>query len=149
MINDTIGFIAANHFRVSNQYHSQKMSNTLLSNDKREEEEIKQVKIPIKIPKVLYEEQQEEDKEFIILKICKSEIDKAIEDLKEHNNLFFFKIAFIIIGIFLLTYFIPTNLVLPQGTPISSINADAETLDLFDDAEDKEVGTGSSPDRPD
>ena len=42
------------------------MSKTLLSNDKSEEEESKQVKIP----KVLYEEQQQEgDKEFIILKI--------------------------------------------------------------------------------
>jgi hypothetical protein len=61
------------------------MSNTLLSNDKsEEEEESKQVKIP----KVLYEEQQqEEDKEFIILKIYKSEIDKAIEDLKEHKKI--------------------------------------------------------------
>ena len=82
MINDTIGFIATNHFRVSNQYHSQ-MSKTLLSNDKCEveEEENKQVKIP----KVLHE--QEEGKEFIILHICKSEIDKAIGDLKEHNKL--------------------------------------------------------------
>ena len=59
------------------------MSNTLLSNDKSEVEENKQVKIP----KVLYEQQQEEDKEFIILKIYKSEIDKAIEDLKEHKKL--------------------------------------------------------------
>lgn len=62
------------------------MSKTLLSNDKCEvEEENKQVKIP----KVLHEQhhQQEEDKEFIILKIYKSEIDKAIEDLKEHKKL--------------------------------------------------------------
>jgi hypothetical protein len=59
------------------------MSKTLLSNNNREEES-KQVKIP----KALYEEQQqEEDKEFIILKIYKSEIDKAIEDLKEHNKI--------------------------------------------------------------
>jgi hypothetical protein len=59
------------------------MSKTLLSNDKCEEEN-KQVKIP----KVLYEEQQqEEDKEFIILKIYKYEIDKAIKDLKEHKKL--------------------------------------------------------------
>ena len=60
------------------------MSKTLLSNDKREEEEENK---QVKIPKVLYEQQQEEDKEFIILKIYKSEIDKAIEYLKEHNKL--------------------------------------------------------------
>ena len=60
------------------------MSKTLLSNDKSqvEEEQNKQVKIP----KVLHEQHQEE-KEFIILKIYKSEIDKAIEDLKEHNKI--------------------------------------------------------------
>jgi hypothetical protein len=58
------------------------MSKTLLSNDKCEENK------QVKIPKVLYEEQQqEEDKEFIILKIYKSEIDKAIKDLKEHKKL--------------------------------------------------------------
>ena len=57
------------------------MSKTLLSNNNREEES-KQVKIP----KALYEEQQEE-KEFIVLKIYKSEIDKAIKDLKEHNKI--------------------------------------------------------------
>jgi hypothetical protein len=38
----------------------------------------------VKIPKVLPE--QAKEKEFIILKIYKSEIDKAIEDLKEHKN---------------------------------------------------------------
>ena len=59
------------------------MSKTLLSNDKCVEEENKQVKIP----KVLHEQHQEEDKEFIILKIYKSEIDKAIEDLKEHKKI--------------------------------------------------------------
>jgi hypothetical protein len=61
------------------------MSKTLLYNGKSEveEEQNKQVKIP----KMLYEQQQEEDKEFIILKIYKSEIDKAIEDLKEHNKI--------------------------------------------------------------
>ena len=60
------------------------MSKTILSNDKCEvEEENKQVKIP----KVLHEQHQQEDKEFIILKIYKSEIDKAIEDLKEHKKL--------------------------------------------------------------
>ena len=57
------------------------MSKTLLNNDKSEVEENKQVKIP----KVLHE--QVKEKEFIILKIYKSEIDKAIEDLKEHKNL--------------------------------------------------------------
>ena|SRR5918992_2289647 len=60
------------------------MSKTLLYNGKSEveEEQNKQVKIP----KVLHEQHQEE-KEFIILKIYKSEIDKAIEDLKEHNKI--------------------------------------------------------------
>ena len=57
------------------------MSKTLLSNDKSEVEENKQVKIP----KVLHE--QVKEKEFIILKIYKSEIDKAIEDLKEHKKI--------------------------------------------------------------
>ena len=59
------------------------MSKTLLYNDKSEEEENKQ----FKISEVLPEEQQEEDKEFIILKIYNSEIDKAIEDLKEHKKI--------------------------------------------------------------
>ena len=84
MISNTIGFIVANNLEYQSILST--MSKTLLSNDKREEEgeENKQVKIP----KVLYEEQQqEEDKEFIILKIYKSEIDKAIEYLKEHNKL--------------------------------------------------------------
>ena len=60
------------------------MSKTLLSNDKSqvEEEQNRQVKIP----KVLHEQHQEE-KEFIILKIYKSEIDKAIGDLKEHKKI--------------------------------------------------------------
>jgi hypothetical protein len=57
------------------------MSKTILNNDKSEVEENKQVKIP----KVKHE--QVKEKEFIILKIYKSEIDKAIEDLKEHKNL--------------------------------------------------------------
>jgi hypothetical protein len=58
------------------------MSKSLLYNDKNKENN------HFKIPEVLYEEQQqEEDKEFIILKIYKSEIDKAIEDLKEHNKI--------------------------------------------------------------
>ena len=57
------------------------MSKTILNNDKSEVKENKQVKIP----KVLHE--QVKEKEFIILKIYKSEIDKAIEDLKEHKNL--------------------------------------------------------------
>ena len=62
------------------------MSKTFLSNDKCEveEEENKQVKIS----EVLHEQhQEEEDKEFIILKIYNSEIDKAIEDLKEHKKI--------------------------------------------------------------
>jgi hypothetical protein len=62
------------------------MSKTLLYNDKSEVEvEKKQVKIP----NVFHEQhqQEEEDKEFIILKIYKSEIDKAIEDLKEHKKI--------------------------------------------------------------
>jgi hypothetical protein len=55
------------------------MSKTLLSNDKREENK------QVKIPKVLHE--QVKEKEFIILQICKSDIDKAIEDLKRHKKL--------------------------------------------------------------
>jgi hypothetical protein len=63
------------------------MSKTVLYNDKSEEEE--EENNHFKIFEVLPEEQQqeEEDKEFIILKICKSEIDKAIEDLKEHKKI--------------------------------------------------------------
>jgi hypothetical protein len=82
MIDNTIGFIAANHFRASiNIIH--RCQKTLLSNDKNEEEEEENKQV--KIPKVLHE--QVKEKEFIILKIYKSEIDKAIEDLKEHKNL--------------------------------------------------------------
>jgi hypothetical protein len=66
-------------------YHSySQMSKTLLSNDKSKEEEEENKRV--KIPKVLYE-QQVKEKEFIILQICKSDIDKAIKDLKEHNKL--------------------------------------------------------------
>jgi hypothetical protein len=57
------------------------MPKTLLYNDKSEEEEENK---QVKVPKVLYEQQVKEN-EFIILKIYKSEIDKAIEDLKEHE----------------------------------------------------------------
>jgi predicted HTH transcriptional regulator len=64
------------------------MSKTLLYNGKSEVEEEEQNK-QVKIPKVIHEQhqQEEEEKEFIILKIYKSEIDKAIEDLKEHKKL--------------------------------------------------------------
>jgi pyruvate/2-oxoglutarate dehydrogenase complex dihydrolipoamide acyltransferase (E2) component len=55
------------------------MSKTLLSNDKSEENK------QVKISKVLQE--QAKEKEFIILQICKSDIDKAIKDLKEHKKL--------------------------------------------------------------
>ncbi len=77
MINNTIGFIAANHL----EYQSilPQMSKTLLSNDKSEENK------QVKISKVLQE--QAKEKEFIILQICKSDIDKAIKDLKEHKKL--------------------------------------------------------------
>jgi predicted transcriptional regulator len=58
------------------------MSKTLLYNNKNKENK------QFKISEVLAEEQQqEEEKEFIILKIYKSEIDKAIKDLKEHKKL--------------------------------------------------------------
>jgi len=66
------------------------MSKSLLYNDKSEEEEGEEGEENnyFKISEVLpEEEQQEEDKEFIILKIYKSEIDKAIEDLKEHKKI--------------------------------------------------------------
>jgi hypothetical protein len=77
LINNTIGFIAANHL----EYQSilPQMSKTLLSNDKSEENK------QVKISKVLQE--QAKEKEFIILQICKSDIDKAIKDLKEHKKL--------------------------------------------------------------
>jgi hypothetical protein len=55
------------------------MSKTLLSNDKSEENK------QVKISNVL--EEQVKQKEFIILQICKSDIDKAIKDLKEHKKL--------------------------------------------------------------
>jgi hypothetical protein len=55
------------------------MSKTLLSNDKSEENK------QVKISKMLQEQLKE--KEFIILQICKSDIDKAIKDLKEHKKL--------------------------------------------------------------
>jgi hypothetical protein len=61
------------------------MSKMLLSNDIKNQEN-KQ----ITIFKNLSEQQQEEEKEekeFIILKIYKSEIDKAVEDLKQLNKL--------------------------------------------------------------
>ena len=58
-----------------------------MSNDKSEVEEVEEEQNKqVKIPKVSHEQDQE-DKEFIILKIYKSEIYKAIEDLKDHNNL--------------------------------------------------------------
>ena len=57
------------------------MSKTLLYNDKNKENK------QFKISEVLAEEQQQEEKEFIILKIYKSEIDKAIKNLKEHKKL--------------------------------------------------------------
>ena len=59
------------------------MSITLLYNGKNKENK------QFKISEVLAgeEQQQEEDKEFIILKIYKSEIDKAIKDLKEHKKI--------------------------------------------------------------
>jgi hypothetical protein len=77
LINNTIGFIAGNHL----EYQSilPQMSKTLLSNDKSEENK------QVKISKVLQE--QAKEKEFIILKIYKSDIDKAIKDLKEHKKL--------------------------------------------------------------
>ena len=56
------------------------MSKTLLYNNKNKENK------HFKISEVLAEEQQQEE-EFIILKIYKSEIDKAIKDLKEHKKL--------------------------------------------------------------
>ena len=56
------------------------MSKTLLSNDKNQEN--KQV-----TNSEIVSQQQEEEKEFIILKIYKSEIDKAVEDLKQLNKL--------------------------------------------------------------
>jgi hypothetical protein len=59
------------------------MSKTLLNNSKKDYEN-KQVRIF----EILSEQQEKvNEKEFIILKIYKSEIDKAIEDLKQLNKL--------------------------------------------------------------
>jgi hypothetical protein len=64
------------------------MSKSLLYNDKSEEGEEGEENNHFKISEVLPEEEQQvKEKEFIILKIYKSEIDKAIEDLKEHNKI--------------------------------------------------------------
>jgi hypothetical protein len=57
------------------------MSKTLLNRYKIQEN--KQVANSEIVP----EQQQEEEKEFIILKIYKSEIDKAIENLKQLSKL--------------------------------------------------------------
>lgn len=59
------------------------MSKILLSNDKNQEN--KQVTNSEIVPK--QQQQYEEEKEFIILKIYKSEIDKAIENLKQLSKL--------------------------------------------------------------
>jgi len=58
------------------------MSKTLLSNDKYQEN--KQITNSEIVPE---QQQQEEEKEFIILKIYKSEIDKAIENLKQRGKI--------------------------------------------------------------
>ena len=58
------------------------MSKTLLSNDKNQEN--KQVTNSEIVPE---KQQQEEEKEFIILKIYTSEIDKAIENLKRREKI--------------------------------------------------------------
>ncbi len=66
------------------------MSKTLLYNGKSEvveQEQKRQVKIPNVLHEQHHQQEEEEDKEFIILKIYKSEIDKAIEDLKEHKKI--------------------------------------------------------------
>lgn len=60
------------------------MSKILLSNDKNQEN--KQVTNSEIVPKQ-QQQQYEEEKEFIILKIYKSEIDKAIENLKQLSKL--------------------------------------------------------------
>jgi uncharacterized membrane protein len=75
LINTTIAFIAANHFRVSNYIYGNNMSKTILNSYKNKKN--KQVTISEIVP-----EQQQQEKEYIILKIYKSEIDKAIENLK-------------------------------------------------------------------
>ena len=76
LINTTIAFIAAYHFRVSNYIIGSNMSKTILNSYKNKKN--KQVTISEIVP----EQQQQQEKEFIILKIYKSEIDKAIENLK-------------------------------------------------------------------
>ena len=58
------------------------MSKTLLNSDRNQEN--KQVTNSEIVPE---EQQQREEKEFIILKIYKSEIDKAIENLKRRGKI--------------------------------------------------------------
>jgi hypothetical protein len=57
------------------------MSKTLLNNNKNKENK------QVIIFEILPEQEEQEEKEFIILKIYKSEVDKAIEDLKELKKL--------------------------------------------------------------
>ena len=74
------GFYCDKSFQYQVNIIDDSMSKTLLSNDKNQEN--KQFRIFETLS-----EQQEKEKEFIILKIYKSEIDKAIEDLKQLNKL--------------------------------------------------------------
>ena len=74
------GFYCDKSFQYQTNIIDDSMSKTLLSNDKNQEN--KQFRIFETLS-----EQQEKEKEFIILKIYKSEIDKAIEDLKQLNKL--------------------------------------------------------------
>ena len=64
------------------------MSKTLLNSDIKNREN-KQITIFKNLSEQRQEEGEEEgeEKEFIILKIYKSEIDKAVEDLKQLNKL--------------------------------------------------------------
>ena len=74
------GFYSNKSFQYQTNIIDDSMSKTLLSSDKNQEN--KQFRIFETLS-----EQQEKEKEFIILKIYKSEIDKAIEDLKQLNKL--------------------------------------------------------------
>jgi hypothetical protein len=77
LINNTIGLIAENHFRVPIKViDDNKMSKTILNSYKNKKN------MQVSNSEILPQQQEEEGKEFIILKIYKSEIDKAIENLK-------------------------------------------------------------------
>ena len=63
------------------------MSKTLLNTGKIKENKRFKISEMLSEEEEQQEQQQQEEKEFIILKIYKSEIDKAIKDLKQLDKL--------------------------------------------------------------